>query len=98
MVEHLKGYLDFLVRPEAEYFLKANDEYYEAVQLSRSGQYSEAVDRFENIERVLAAKEPELNKTSNSWMTLLYAGIPLTFVVIAVCFILIKRKKDERTI
>ncbi len=93
MVEPLKGYLDFLVRPEAEYFLKANDEYYEAVRLRRSGQYSEAVDRFENIERVLDAQEPELNKTSNSWMTLLYAGIPLAFVVIAVCFILIKKKR-----
>jgi hypothetical protein len=93
MVEPLKGYLDFLVRPEAEYFLKANDEYYEAVQLHRSGQYSEAVNRFENIEGILSTQEPELNKSSSSWMTLLYAGIPLAFVVIAVCFVLIKKKK-----
>jgi TolB protein len=93
MVEPLKGYLDFLVKPEAEYFLKANDEYYVANQLQRSGQYSEAIDRYENIEGILATQKPELNKTSNSWMALLYATIPLLIVSIAVFLFVTKKKK-----
>jgi len=95
MIEPLKGYLDFLVRPEAEYFLKANNEYYAANQLRRRGQYTEAVDRFENIEGILAIQESESNVNSNSWMTLFYTVLPLAVVVIAICLILIKRKKDE---
>ena len=98
MVEPLKGYLDFLVRPEAEYFLKANNEYYQAVQLRRSGQYLEAVDQLENIEGILAEQKSESNVNSNSWMTLFYTALPLAVVVITIYLILIKRKKDELTV
>jgi TolB protein len=93
MVEPLKGYLDFLVRPEAEYFLNANDEYYKAEQLRRSGRYSEAVDQFEGIEGILAEQKSGLDENSNSWITTLYTALPLAVIVVAVCLILIKRKK-----
>jgi hypothetical protein len=75
-----------------------NDESYKADQLRRSGQYSEAVARFENIEGILAEHESESNINSNSWMTLFYAVLPLAVVVIAICLIFIKKKKDERTV
>jgi TolB protein len=96
MVEPLKGYLDFLIRPEAEYFLKANDEYYKAEKLHRSGRYSEAFDRFENIEGILDSQEAETNKTENSWKASLSAVIPLVIVIVVISFIFIKRKNDER--
>ncbi|WP_455278221.1 TolB family protein, partial [[Eubacterium] cellulosolvens] len=92
MVEPLKGYLDFLVRPEAEYFLKANNEYYEAVRLRRSGEYSEAVDRFKGIEGILAGQS-ELNDSNNNGIMIVYALIPLAAIVIAVT--LIRRRKAE---
>jgi YD repeat-containing protein len=92
MVEPLKGYLDFLVRPEAEYFLKANNEYYEATQLRRKGQYSEAVDRFKGIEGILAGQS-ELNDSNNNRIMIVYALIPLAAIVIAVT--LIRRRKVE---
>ncbi|WP_455369848.1 hypothetical protein [[Eubacterium] cellulosolvens] len=94
MVKPLKGYLDFLVKPEAEYFLKANNEYYEATQLRRKGQYSEAVDRYENIEGILATQKPELNKENNNGIMSVYALIPLVAIVIVVTLIIRKRKSD----
>ena len=94
MVEPLKGYLDFLVRPEAEYFLKANDEYYEAVQLRRSGQYTEAVNRFKGIEGILVGQETELDKENNNGIMIAYALIPLAAIVIAVTLIIRRRKAD----
>src|SRR4030042_6180984 len=95
MVEPLKGYLDFLVRPEAEYFLKANDKYYEAVQLRRSGQYSEAINRFKGIEGILVGQEPELDDANNNGiMMIVYALIPLAAIVIAVTLIIRRRKAD----
>ncbi|MFC1505867.1 hypothetical protein ACFLQ6_02235 [Thermoproteota archaeon] len=94
MVEPLKGYLDFLVRPEAEYFLKANDEYYEAIQLRRSGQYTEAVNRFKGIEGILVGQETELDKENNNGIMIAYALIPLAAIVIAVTLIIRRRKAD----
>ncbi|MCW4043102.1 MAG: hypothetical protein NWE90_05190 [Candidatus Bathyarchaeota archaeon] len=94
MVEPLKGYLDFLVRPEAEYFLKANDEYYKAVQLRRSGRYSEAVERFEGIEGILVGQEPELDDANNNGIMIVYTLIPLTAIVIAVTLIIRRRRAD----
>ncbi|TRO58624.1 hypothetical protein E2P64_03580, partial [Candidatus Bathyarchaeota archaeon] len=94
MVEPLKGYLDFLVRPEAEYFLKANDEYYKAVQLHRSGQYSEAVNRFKGIQGILVGQETELDEENNNGIMFVYALIPLVAIVIAVTLIIRRRKVD----
>jgi hypothetical protein len=94
MVEPLKGYLDFLVRPEAEYFLKANDEYYEAIQLRRSGQYSEAVNRLKGIEGILVGQETELDKENNNGIMIVYALIPLAAIVIAVTLMIRRRKVD----
>jgi hypothetical protein len=94
MVEPLKGYLDFLVRPEAEYFLKANDEYYKAVQLHRSGQYSEAVNRFKEIQGILVGQETELDEENNNGIMIIYTRIPLAAIIIAVTLIIIRKKKD----
>ncbi len=95
MVEPLKGYLDFLVRPEAEYFLKANDEYYKAVQLRRSGRYSEAVDRFKGIQEILVGQESELDEENNDGLMKLYTLIPLVAMVIAVILIIKKGKPSK---
>ncbi|MEE9580034.1 MAG: DPP IV N-terminal domain-containing protein [Nitrosomonadaceae bacterium] len=94
MVEPLKGYLDFLVKPEAEYFLKANDEYYKAVQLRRSGRYSEAVNRFKGIEGILVGQQPELDEANNNGIMIVYTLIPLAAIVIAVTLMIRRRKAD----
>jgi Tol biopolymer transport system component len=94
MVEPLKGYLDFLVRPEAEYFLKANDEYYKADQLRRSGQYSEAVNHLKGIEDILVGQETELGEKNNNGIMIVYALIPLAAIVIAVTLVMKRKKVD----
>ncbi|MCW4031819.1 MAG: hypothetical protein NWF08_00300 [Candidatus Bathyarchaeota archaeon] len=51
--EPLKGYFDFLVQPEAENYVKANDEFLEGKYLYLYGNYSAALSRFQEVKSLL---------------------------------------------
>jgi Tol biopolymer transport system component len=92
MVEPLKGYLDFLVRPEGKYFLKANDQYYKAEYLRRAGRYSEALNDYQNVGTILfEGSKPEA--TQNTTIVILSAVIPLVIVITAAYLIFYKKKR-----
>jgi Tol biopolymer transport system component len=53
MVEPLMGYLEFLLEPEADYFLEANDEFYQANSLYIKGNYEKALPHFQKAKTIL---------------------------------------------
>jgi hypothetical protein len=51
--ESLVGYFDFLTKPESEFYVSANDEFYEAKNTFLVRDFDEALSEFQNVKAIL---------------------------------------------
>jgi hypothetical protein len=91
----LKGYFDYLLRPEAESFVRANNEFDAAESLLRQGDYEAALSHFLTVRTILTEHQPATTAEQSSSLSLiLLTSLPLA-VVIVVSF-LVLRSRIER--
>ena len=51
--EPLIGYFDFLIKPESEFYISANNEFYKAKNKFLVRDFDEALSEFQNVKRIL---------------------------------------------
>ena len=91
----LKGYFDYLLKPEAKPFLEANHEFYEATRLYLAGDYPQALSRFQNVKALVS--EQSMNEARGQTFfenQTLLALLPIVLVV-ALLVVHIKRKNRQ---
>ena len=97
MVEPLMGYLEFLLKPETDYFLEANDEFYQANSLYQKRNYKEALPHFQKAKTILSNHQ---TTSSNEQLPVNTLVLPtLTIVLVAALAIILtlhsQRKKKK---
>jgi TolB protein len=97
MVEPLMGYLEFLLEPETDYFLEANDEFYQANSLYLKGNYEEALPNFQKAKTIL--NNHEITRSNEQFQVNPLVLSTLTTVLVAALAIILtlhfQRKKKE---
>jgi len=83
----LKGYFDYLLKPDSECFLKANDEFYEAKYLYLGGDYAAALPHFQRAQTILGEcpSEAATDQTQTGLLILL-ALLPVVAAILVTFF------------
>ncbi len=91
----LKGYFDYLLKPEAKPFLESNREFYEATRLYLAGDYSSALVRFQNVKAQVSRQPMDKvgGQTLFGTQTLL-ALLPV--ILIAALLVLHTRRRNRQ--
>jgi len=91
----LKGYFDYLLRPEAESFVRANNEFDAAESLMRQGDYEAALPHLLTVRTILTEHQPATTAEQSSSLSLiLLTSLPLA-VVIVVSFLVLRSRIDR---
>jgi TolB protein len=74
----IEGYFEYLLKPNAERFMKANDEYYQATHQYLAGDYQGALLRFRKVVALLGEQDSQLTVQNMSNL------FSLTFLPVAI--------------
>ncbi|MCJ7761728.1 hypothetical protein MUP59_11405, partial [Candidatus Bathyarchaeota archaeon] len=74
----IEGYFEYLLKPNAERFMKANDEYYQATHQYFAGDYQGALLRFRKVVALLGEQDSQLTVQNMSNL------LSLTFLPVAI--------------
>jgi TolB protein len=90
----LKGYFDYLLSPDAEHFLKANDEFYQAKSLYLSRDYSAALPHFKTTERLLSEGASKVETEQNMSIPLILSTFMALTLSILILFLIVRSKRN----
>jgi len=92
----LKGYFDYLMKPEAKPFLESNSEFYEATRLYLAGDYSQALVRFQNVKAQVSSQSMDKAGSQTLFGTqILLALLP---VILITSLLLVYNRRRNRQI
>jgi hypothetical protein len=93
----LKGYFDYLLKPEARPFHESNREFHEATRLYLAGDYPSALAHFENVKAQINRQSIEKSRDQNVIeKQVLLAFIPLIFIIAPLAVYLRRRNRLTR--
>lgn len=91
----LKGYFDYLLKPEAKPFLESNSEFYEATRLYLAGDYSSALSRFQNVKALVSGQSMDKAEGQTLFGTqTLLALLPV--ILIAALLVVHTRRRNRQ--
>jgi len=92
----LRGYFEYLLRQDAESFLKANDEFYKGKSLYLAGDYGAALSHFQRVKTLVS--QISLDEAMGSSWSRLLVLVALLPVALAVMFLAVHVTRSRRKI